>query len=312
MKRVGLVLALALLAAAAPASAQTPTPPSAPTLAFSIGNGIRDSHRTWELTGEAVQIRGVLRPYVPGQKVRFDLLSGGRHVATKVVHVGARGIFRLKLVPHRAGNYTIRATHAATPQQAAATATQKFGAIAGDGHHGGEDVRLLQVGLARLGYATSMGGRWDSATALAVLTFRSVNNLSRNSTADRGVFLRLFRGQGGYRLRYPRAGRHVEFSWTHQVLILADHGRPQLMFHTSSGKPSTPTVFGHFHFYSKVPGTLPDGMFDSNFFIGGYAVHGYPSVPTYPASHGCIRVNNLNAPEIFAWIKIGMSIYSYR
>src|SRR5947209_6849251 len=308
VKRLGLVLAVALLAAAAPTAAQTP----APTLAFSIGNGMRDRHHTWELSGESVQIRGVLRPFVPGQTVKFELLSGGRHVATKIVRVGARGIFRLKLVPHRPGNYTVRATHAATAQQAGASAQHKFGAIAGDGHHGGEDVRLLQAGLARLGYATSTSGRWDSATALAVLTFRSVNNLSRSSTADRGVFLRLFRSQGGYRLRYPGAGRHVEFSWTHQVLVLADHGRPQLMFHTSSGKPSTPTVFGHFHFYRKVPGTLPDGMFDSNFFIGGYAVHGYPDVPDFPASHGCIRVNNLNAPEIFAWIKIGMSIYSYR
>jgi lipoprotein-anchoring transpeptidase ErfK/SrfK len=27
------------------------------------------------------------------------------------------------------------------------------------------------------------------------------------------------------------------------------------------------------------------------YFNGGIAVHGYTSVPTYPASHGCVRVS---------------------
>ena len=74
----------------------------------------------------------------------------------------------------------------------------------------------------------------------------------------------------------------------------------------------TPTVFGTFHFYLKTPGTNAKGMFDSNFFIGGYAIHGYPEVPTYAASHGCIRVSNADAPAIFAWVSLGDPIYVYR
>ena len=31
-------------------------------------------------------------------------------------------------------------------------------------------------------------------------------------------------------------------------------------------------------------------MVDSNYFIRGYAIHGYAEVPTYAASHGCLRV----------------------
>ena len=64
-------------------------------------------------------------------------------------------MFNLKLWPHRSGSYTITATHAATPTQVAASAApQHFGAITGGIGHGGADLRLLQVGLARLGYAT--------------------------------------------------------------------------------------------------------------------------------------------------------------
>jgi len=31
-------------------------------------------------------------------------------------------------------------------------------------------------------------------------------------------------------------------------------------------------------------------MYYSNYFIGGFAIHGYVDVPPYPASHGCVRV----------------------
>jgi lipoprotein-anchoring transpeptidase ErfK/SrfK len=50
----------------------------------------------------------------------------------------------------------------------------------------------------------------------------------------------------------------------------------------------------------------------SNFFIRGYAIHGYPSVPNYPASHGCIRVPNSDANAIYNWVKLGDPIWVYR
>ena len=42
--------------------------------------------------------------------------------------------------------------------------------------------------------------------------------------------------------------------------------------------------------YRKEPGTNAHGMVDSSYFIRGYAIHGYVTVPTYNASHGCLRV----------------------
>jgi lipoprotein-anchoring transpeptidase ErfK/SrfK len=32
-------------------------------------------------------------------------------------------------------------------------------------------------------------------------------------------------------------------------------------------------------------------LYRPRYFNGGVAVHGYPSVPAYPASHGCVRVS---------------------
>ena len=48
------------------------------------------------------------------------------------------------------------------------------------------------------------------------------------------------------------------------------------------------------------------------YFIRGYAIHGYKSVPTYPASHGCLRVPIPSARSIARWIKLGDRIFVYR
>jgi lipoprotein-anchoring transpeptidase ErfK/SrfK len=52
-------------------------------------------------------------------------------------------------------------------------------------------------------------------------------------------------------------------------------------------------------------------MFDSNFFLRGFAIHGYPSVPSYPASHGCVRTPNWAASILFASSYYGEPIYIY-
>ena len=63
------------------------------------------------------------------------------------------------------------------------------------------------------------------------------------------------------------------------MLALINGNKVERIYHTSSGKPSTPTVRGKFHVYLKTPGTNAKGMVDSNYFIRGYAIHGYADVP---------------------------------
>jgi len=148
---------------------------------------------------------------------------------------------------------------------------------------------------------------------LAVRAFNPT--LASDGYAAKAVYAMVLRHQGAYRLRYPRSGtngKHVEFDWSRQVLVLAQRGRPYRVYHTSSGAPVTPTVFGSYRFYRQDPGTNSKGMVHSSYFIGGYAIHGYPSVPNFPASHGCLRVPIPNAWSIFNWIDIGDPIYTYR
>jgi len=112
-------------------------------------------------------------------------------------------------------------------------------------------------------------------------------------------------GRGRFHVRHPDEGHHVEADLSKQVLALIDGGRVRRIYHTSSGKPSTPTIQGKFRVYMKTPGTNAKGMVDSNYFIRGYAIHGYADVPAYNASHGCLRVPVPNARSIYDWLRIG-------
>ena len=53
-------------------------------------------------------------------------------------------------------------------------------------------------------------------------------------------------------------------------------------------------------------------MVDSNYFIRGYAIHGYPRCPTYAASHGCLRVPIPNARRDLRLGALGDRIDVYR
>ncbi|HXQ01185.1 MAG TPA: L,D-transpeptidase family protein [Solirubrobacteraceae bacterium] len=181
----------------------------------------------------------------------------------------------------------------------------------GRGAHGAA-VRLLQDELARLRYEVPVNGHFDEATGRAVLAFRKMIGLQRVETANAGVFQRLRAGAGRYRVRYPRDGNHIEANLTKQVLVEVEHGgRVRRIYTMSSGKPSTPTVLGRFRVYLKTPGTNSEGMVDSNYFIRGYAIHGYAEVPVYAASHGCLRIPIPNAAEVFAWVQVGYAVDVY-
>jgi hypothetical protein len=175
----------------------------------------------------------------------------------------------------------------------------------------GPIVRLLQDELARLRYEVPVNGRFDEATGRAVLALRKVAGLERVESANAGVFQRLAHGAGRYRVRFPQDGAHVEADLTKQVLVEVQHGRVRRILTMSSGKPSTPTVIGHFHVYSKTPGVNSEGMVDSNYFIRGYAIHGYAEVPPYAASHGCLRIPIPNAAAVFAWVQVGYAVDVY-
>jgi L,D-transpeptidase catalytic domain/Putative peptidoglycan binding domain len=322
---------LVLLALAPVAQAQTPTtpttpvvpppappaPPSAGKASLSVESGLATKKTRYFAPAQQVVVRGVVKPYVSGEVLTLYAIRHGK--ASKRIRraVGRRGRYEFRFKVGNTGPVRLLVKHRASDGQGAfRTRSETIQVVdwqAGQGERGVK-VTLLQRGLAKLGFATPVTGYFDSLTANAVNVFRKTNEMGRDGYAIKPVYAMVLRGEGAFKLRYPNSGnhgKHVEFDWSRQVLVLADHGKPYRAYHVSSGKPSTPTVFGSFRFYSKTPGTNSHGMVYSSYFIGGYAIHGYASVPNYPASHGCLRVPIPNAVSIYNWIDLGDPIYSY-
>ena len=323
-----LPIPLVLLALAPIAQAQTPTTPTTPVTpepepaagkaTFSVTGGLATKKTRYFAPSQEVVVKGVVKPYVRGEVLTLYAIRRGK--ASKQVRraVGRRGRYEFRFKVGNAGPVRLVVKHRRTDGQAAfRTRDQTIQVVnwqAGAGTRGAK-VTLLQRGLLKLGFATPVTGYFDGLTANAVNAFKKTNGTGRDGYASTSVYAMVLRGQGAFKLRYPDSGthgKHVEFDWSRQVLVLADRGRPYRVYHVSSGKPSTPTVFGSYRFYSKTPGTNSHGMVYSSYFIGGYAIHGYASVPNYPASHGCLRVPIPNAVSIYNWIDLGDPIYTYQ
>jgi L,D-transpeptidase catalytic domain/Putative peptidoglycan binding domain len=315
-----------VLALAPVAHAQTPTTPVTPpapepaagkaSMAVKGGLATRKAH--YFAPSQQVVVRGTVKPYVQGEVLTLYAIRGKK--ASKQIRrtVGRRGRYEFRFKVGNPGPVRLVVKHRASDGQAAfrtrSETVQVVDWEAGAGNRGLK-VLLLQRGLLKLGFATPVTGYYDGLTANAVNAFRKTNDLGRDGYATKGVFAMVLRREGAFKLRYPNSGthgKHVEFDWSRQVLVLADRGRPYRVYHTSSGSPVTPTVFGSFRFYRKDYGTNAKGMVHSSYFIGGYAIHGYASVPNFPASHGCLRVPIPNALSIFNWIDLGDPIYTYR
>jgi lipoprotein-anchoring transpeptidase ErfK/SrfK len=298
--------------------APEPAPKKAGKLTLTFRNGLRKDGRVFLTKGQRVSIRGRARPFVRGQSVRIELRRKGKTVASKSRKLrrhGRRGQFVVKFRPRAKGRYAIKAVHKASRKQHRFSARKTARVLDNTGGVGSRGIRvsMLQRGLKRLGYAGFQpSGYYGPGTARAVLAFRKVNHMPRIGYASAEVFQKVFERRGTFRLKYPRAGKHVEADISRQVLVLARHGKPQRIYHMSSGKASTPTVLGSFRVYRKDAGTNSHGMVHSSYFIGGYAIHGYSSVPTYPASHGCLRVPIPSAWNIYSWVDYGTRVFTYR
>ena len=324
------LIAAAALALPAAAVAQVPTPPGQPAppspepqpqpqpvkagLAISLKSGVHKGGKIFTVRRELVKVRGHVNKAAAGETVRVELWRGKKQVTHRNVKVHKKGNFKTELRPRRPGGWRIRAVKAKSDKVAQGQSKPvRFRAVkgrAGSGD-GGPGVQLLQRQLARLGYAVPRTGRFDDGTARAVLAYRKVNRMSRTSRANHTIFARVFAGRGAFKLRYPNAGKHVEADLSRQVVVLAQDGKPFRVYPTSSGAGGTPTVTGSFRFYRKDPGYNAKQMYYSNYFIRGYAIHGYHDVPTYNASHGCLRVPLSNAIAIYNWIDLGDRIFVY-
>jgi hypothetical protein len=255
---------------------------------------------------------GITRPYVANQPLTIQVRLGRRLIKSeKVVPAPSRnhsyGHFRVAVGSRASGGLVVTATHQATPELGAFRAQRGLAVLAARAGPGstGRFVQLIQQRLAALHFYIPQTGVYDAGTGWAIDAYHRLLHWGTSPRLDGRTISFLLDGFGSFHVRFPHHGRHAEGNLSRQLLALIDGSHVHAIYPISSGKPSTPTILGDYHVYSKVPGYLPDGMYYSNFFIRGYAIHGYNPAPDYPASHGCMRLPISDATSVYGWLAIG-------
>jgi peptidoglycan hydrolase-like protein with peptidoglycan-binding domain len=274
---------------------------------------------SFAFAGQSLTLHGSVRPFLAGQSVVVSVRAAGDPVRRTrlAIERSASGVgtFAMRLSSGGAGSLSVQVSHSASAgMMAFSDGPLKLKVVPvsmGEGARG-QGVWFLQRRLSYLHYAVPLSGVYEAGTANAVVAYRKMMGLARVSSTGAGVISDLERGAGTFKVRFPHDGKHVEANLTKQVLAeIEPRGRVYKIYTTSSGKPSTPTVLGRYQVYLKSPGVSSDGMVDSNYFIRGYAIHGYAEVPTWAASHGCLRVPIEDALAIYGWVQVGTIVDIY-
>jgi N-acetylmuramoyl-L-alanine amidase len=170
----------------------------------------------------------------------------------------------------------------------------------------GPGVLLLERQLRALHYAVQVDGAYGDDDVEAVYAFQKVEGLARTGAVTPALWAQLARAHVP-RARYP--GNHIEVDKTRQVLFVVRGGEVALIVAVSTGATGN-TPIGIWHVYRKVTG-FDWVLYYPNYFLRGFAVHGYPDVPPYPASHGCVRVPMWVATQVYGDIALGTAIFVY-
>jgi hypothetical protein len=176
----------------------------------------------------------------------------------------------------------------------------------------GNGVAGLQRRLLAMGYwLPGVDGVFGDTTTQAVYAFQKANGLPRDGAIgaeDQDALVR-----GARPVPVSTSGDLVEVDKARQLLFVVRGGQMVWTFNTSTGTNGTYTSGGvtyraitpegRFTFLRQVDGVRTSHLgqlYRPKYFTNaGHAIHGSPSIPPYPASHGCVRLSN---PAInFIW-----------
>jgi len=187
-----------------------------------------------------------------------------------------------------------------------------------------EKIKTAEQQLSDLGYWTGkIDGSFDGATRQALIAFQKAERRKPTGILTREEYAALSHAQP----IVPRETNHahVEVDLTRQILFLVDDkGTVSHILPISSGNGqdftsegwtrTAVTPVGRFRVNNKIDGwrESPLGrLYYPNYIVGGIAIHGNPSVPTRPASHGCIRIPMFAAVELSQLLPIGTEVLVY-
>jgi L,D-transpeptidase-like protein/putative peptidoglycan binding protein len=264
------------------------------------------------VVGTPLRLYAQLRPRGAGA-IRVEVFRNGK----RTLAAGYRGSASVKLGTSSFGEVRVRLRVVERPGFAPARSkVLRAKLLAPELRYGatGPGVTELVRRLGALRYAVRTTTVFGAELLDSVIAFQKVQGLERDGAVAPNVWKRL----ANPRIpspRYAAPADHLEVDKTRQVLFVVRGGSIATIVPVSTaGIPGWSTPEGTFAIYRKVGGfdSSPLGtLYLPMYFHGGYAIHGNPSVPPYPASHGCIRVPMWIADWLYATNGYGETVYIY-
>lgn len=180
----------------------------------------------------------------------------------------------------------------------------------------GRDVVGLRARLAELRFHVPAPSTTFSPELYdSVIAFQKAYGLPRTGVVDRATWRRLDRATV-LKPRYRGPSPHIEVDKTRQILMVVRRGKVAAILPVSTGATGN-TPEGRHAIRWKAPATttwLGSGiLYRTLTFVGNsFAIHGWSSVPAYPASHGCVRIPIWTADWLYNRSPVGETIYVYR
>jgi lipoprotein-anchoring transpeptidase ErfK/SrfK len=178
----------------------------------------------------------------------------------------------------------------------------------------GPAVHKLQKKLIKLRYLgnTGLTGVYTERTAQAVMAFQGWVGLTRDGVAGTTTLRRLKKAKHRP-TPWSRVYKHIEVHKAKQVLLtIGKGGKVTRAIHVSTAAPGHVTPSGHFRIFRKelMSWSKPFQVWlpYASYFYGGDAFHQYPSVPGYPASHGCVRIYDRDAIVVYQFATLGTRV----
>ena len=206
-----------------------------------------------------------------------------------------------------------------------ATLAQKSRNIKSSYQRIGFEQRLeAETLLTNLGYWTGpVDGVLDPAFRHALVAFQKVEGRKRTGVLSALEIEALRKAE---RPEPREIGlRHVEIDIDRQVLFIVEEGgvisrilpactgnEGQYIDQGKLQRAHTPR--GKFRVLRQIRGVRISTLgflYYPNYIHNGIAIHGSPSMPAHPASHGCIRIPMFAAKELSALMPIGTEVIVY-
>jgi lipoprotein-anchoring transpeptidase ErfK/SrfK len=158
----------------------------------------------------------------------------------------------------------------------------------------------------------AVDGQVDDQTHSAIMAYEKVHDLPRTNVLDDALTARIMADTTTPPPMVPSGEpNRVEVSLSRQVLFLYEGGNLTKILAVSTGTSTTPTPTGTFRLYRFDPGWHTSSLgrlYNAEYFVGGYAIHGSLSIPAQPASHGCIRMSMTSAEWFPSHVTKGMQV----